>query len=189
MTLLLENPLPIWSAGAVLTAICLVLVFARRSLSSVVALIAVIAITLALAFVESLVITEREQVEESLDQLIDALEANDLAAVLAVVDPSANVVRSDAEALMSQVNIADAGATGIRIELDDSAKPPRAMALFRGRIDGVHTRTGARVFFFDQVEIDWQKSGERWLILNYRVFQRGEAIDAVRSVHGNRPVR
>ena len=189
MTLLLENPLPIWSAGAVFTTLCLVLVLARRSLASIIALVVVIAITLLLVLAEEVVVTEREKVEESILQLTNALEVNDLAAVLALVDPSANKVRADAESLMPQVKIKDAGATAIRIELDETAVPLQATAFFRGRVDGVHTRSGGRVFYFDQLEIDWQKTADQWLILNYRVFQKGQAIDAVKSVRGNRPVR
>ncbi len=189
MTLLLENPLPIWAAGAVLTALSLVMLLARRSLGSILMLLAVIAGTLLLVFAERLVFTEREQVEESLLQLTNAIEVNDIPAVLSLVDSTANSVRSDAENLMSQIQVRDCGATSIRVELDQLNEPLRATAFFRGKVDGVHSRSGARLFYFDQVEIDWQKSDDRWLIIGYRVYQRGEPIDAVKSVRGNRPIR
>jgi len=189
MNLLLENPLPIWATGAVLTALCLVFVFARRSLASILALVAVIALTLVLVLAERMVVTDREQVEATLLQLTEAIEANDLIAVLALMDPNAIKVRTDAEKLMPQVKVRDAGTTTVRVELDETSVPPQATSFFRGRVDGVHSRSGARLFFFDQVEINWQKSGDRWLIIDYRVYQRGQPIDAVKSVRGNRPVR
>lgn len=189
MNLLLENPLPIWAAGVVLTTLCLVLVLARRSLASILVLGAVIALTLVLVLAERMVVTDREQVEATLSQLTDAIEANDLTAVLALMDPTATNVRTDAEKLMPQVKVRDAGATTVRVELDETSVPLRATSFFRGRVDGVHSRSGARLFFFDQVEIDWQKTGDRWLIVDYRVYQRGQPIEAVKSVRGNRPVR
>lgn len=188
MNLLLENPLPIWATGAVLTTLCLVMVLARRSLASVLFLVAVVMFTLLMVLTEKLVVTEREQVEAALVQLTEVLEANDLAAMLALVDPSAVKVRADAETLMPQVKIKDSGATAVQVELTDT-EPLRATTNFRGRVDGVHNRSGTRLFFFDQVEIDWQKSGDRWLILNYRVYQQGQPIDAVKSVRGKRSVR
>ena len=73
--------------------------------------------------------------------------------------------------------IKETGSTSVRVELDDS-NPLKATAFFRGRIDGTHARTGVRVFYFDQVEIDWQQAGNRWLVIDYRAKFRGKPITA-----------
>jgi hypothetical protein len=79
---------------------------------------------------------------------------------------------------MPQVKIRETGSTSVRVEIDQTADPPAATSYFRGRIDGTHARTGARVFYFDQVEIDWQKPGDAWQITDYRAKFRGKPITA-----------
>ncbi len=189
MTLFLENPLPIWALGAVCLAISVIVFFAKRSLGSILGMLGVVAVTLLLVFVERIVITPSEEVEQSVTDLLSAIEANDLPGVLGRIDPTAKHVQTDAETLMPQVKVKATGSTAVRVEVDESANPPRATAHFRGRIDGTHSRTGARIFFFDQVEIDWQKSGDSWLIVDYRVMFRGKPIKAVDSFQGGRAVR
>jgi hypothetical protein len=178
MNLLFENPLPIWSLGAVCLAIAVIVFLAKRSLASILGVVGVIAVTLMLIFVERAVITPSEGVEQSLAGLMAAIEANDVAAVVASIDPAAKAIRSEAETLMPQVKVKQTGATSVRVEVDESANPFKATSFFRGRIDGIHARTGARVFYFDQVEIDWQKSGETWLVINYGAEFRGKPISA-----------
>jgi hypothetical protein len=186
MALVLENPLPIWSLGAVCLAISVIVFFARRSLVSIIGMIGVIAVTLLLVFVERFVITPSEQVEQSLVSLMDAIQANDLPAVAAMIDPSAKHVRSDAETLMPQVKVKETGSTSVRVEVDKSANPLRATAFFRGRIDGTHAKSGVRIFYFDNVEIDWQQVGDQWLFVDYRVKFRGKPI---KPVDGFRTIR
>lgn len=187
MNLLLENPLPIWSLGAVCLAITLIVFLAKRSLGSVLAVAGVIAGTALLLLLESIVITPSEEVEESLANVLEAIKANDLPQVLAMIDPNAKHVRNDAETLMPQVKVKETGATSVRVEFADS-NPLEATSFFRGRIDGTHARTGTRVFYFDQVEIDWQKNGATWQIIDYRVKHRGKKINPIHSFQAGRGV-
>jgi hypothetical protein len=186
MTLFLENPLPIWSVGAVCFAISVIVFFAKRSLGSIIAMFGVIAVTLLLIFVEKIVITPSEQVEQALASLMGAIKDNDLPAILATIDPSAKHVRSDAETLMPQVKVKETGSTAVRVEVDETTAPLRATTYFRGRIDGTHARSGVRIFYFDNVEIDWQQTGDQWLIVDYRVKFRGKPI---KPVEGFRTIR
>jgi hypothetical protein len=178
MTLLFENPLPIWALGAVCLAIAVIVFLAKRSLGSVLGIVGVIVVTALLLLLESIVITPSEEVEQSLNNLMAAIEANNVAAVAAFIAPNATAIRNEAETLMPQVKVRETGAASIRVEVDDSASPPTATSFFRGRIDGTHARTGVRVFYFDQVEIDWQKSGDNWLVIDYRAQFRGKPITA-----------
>ena len=130
--------------------------------------------------------TPSEEVEQSLVALMDAIQANDLPAVFSMIDPSAKHVLSDAETLMPQVKVKETGSTAVRVEVDESANPPRATSFFRGRIDGTHAKSGVRIFYFDSVEIDWQKVGDKWLIVDYRVKFRGKPI---KPVDGFRTIR
>jgi hypothetical protein len=176
MNLLLENPLPIWALGAVCLAIAVIVFLAKRSLGSMLAIVGVIAVTLLLVFIERLVVTPGEEVEAALATLMAAIEADDLPGVLAAIEPAAQAIRTEAETLMPQVKVKETGTTSVRVEVDESAL--KATSFFRGRIDGTYARTGVRVFYFDQVEIDWQKSGDIWLVVEYRAKFRGKPITA-----------
>lgn len=186
MNLLLENPLPIWSLGAVCFAVSVIAFLAKRSLGSILGMVSIIALTLLLVFVERIVITPSEEVEQALTTLMSAIEANDLPVVLARIDPAAQHVRTDAETLMPQMKVKETGSTAVRVEVNESANPPRATVHFRGRIDGTHTRSGARIFYFDQVEIDWQKSGDQWRVLDYRAKFRGKPVKAADGFRATR---
>lgn len=186
MTLLLENPLPIWTVGIVCTAVALVYLLAKRTLGAAILLLAVIAVTLGLVALERYVVTESEEVEQAVAKVLAAIQANDLPAVLTLVSSEAPQISTDANALMPQVKVRETGSTTIRVELHDDQEPHRATAFFRGRIDGVHARSGARVFYFDQVEIDWQKTDGRWQIVGYRVKHQGKLINPLESFHSGR---
>lgn len=189
MNFLLENPLPIYAVGAVLATICGLVFLARRNLPSLFALIGVVGLTLLLVLVERMVVTEHEQVETTLQQLMANLEAGAVPAVLALIDPEAAQMRADIEVLMPQADIEDTGATAVRIEVDTDAEPLTATSYFRGRVDGIHRSSGMRLFFFDEVEISWVKRGDAWLAEAYAVQLKGKRINPVESMRDNRPVR
>jgi hypothetical protein len=178
MTLLLENPVPIWALGAVCFAIAVIAFLAKRSLASILGVVGVVVVTALLLFTESVVVTPSEEVEQSLTDIMSAIEANDVASVVATIDPNAKAIRNEAETLMPQIKVRETSATAVRVEVDETASPHKATSFFRGRIDGTHARTGARVFYFDQVEIDWEKSGDTWRVINYRAQFRGKPIGA-----------
>lgn len=186
--LLLENPVPICAAGAVLATLCGLAFLSRRNLASLVTLGVVIAATLLLLLVELLVVTEREAVEAALAEIITAIENNQVAAVVAQVDPTSAAVRADVEKLMPMVRVKETGATTIRTELESGATPPVATTRFRGRLRGTHVRTGQQVFYFDEVEITWVRRESGWLLRDFVAYRRGKPIDAVRSLRTNQAV-
>ncbi|MBX3424086.1 MAG: hypothetical protein KF688_00275 [Pirellulales bacterium] len=176
----LENPLPIWLGGAVLATLAGIVFLARRNLASLATLAGVVLLTLLAAAVERLIVTPREQVEGAVAAALGAIQANDLPAVLALIDPAATAVQADASAAMPQIDVQRAGIEGrLEIEFAPGGEPARATAKFRGLLIGNARRGGATVGFRDQVEIDWVRRGEAWLIDDYRVFDNGRPIDAV----------
>jgi hypothetical protein len=182
MTLFFENPLPIWGLGAVALAIAAAVYFAKKTGGSLLGLAVAIVATAVLLFIERQVITPSEEVEQAVVDIMDAIQANDMPGVVGMIDPSAMKVRSDAETVMPQMRVNSTGNSSLRVELDESASPAKATSFFRGKIDGVHGKTGARAFYFDQVEVDWQKAGDKWLVTDYRAFFRGKPISAAEGV-------
>jgi len=184
MTTLLEDPVPICAVGAVLATICGLAFLARRNLPSLMALVGVVLASLLLVLVEQLVVTDREEVETAVDELMLAIEENDLPAVVATIDPAAVEVRSDAESLMPQVRIEDTGSSSLRVEVNTDAEGTTAVAKFRGKVDGIHKSSGQRVFYFEEVHLFWIKRDQRWLVTDYRVHTEGMPIDAVDGLQG-----
>lgn len=181
MTTLLENPLPIWVAGAVFATLAGIVFAARRNLASLLALAGVIVLTLVLAAVERAVVTPREQIEAATHGVLDAVEGNDLPAVLTFIDPAATTVRADAEAAMPLVDVERANVEGtLIVELTPIAgEPTRGVSRFRAILIAKSVRGGAPVGYRDQVEIHWVRRGDAWLIDDYTVYEDGKPVDAV----------
>jgi len=187
VTWLLEDPLPIWAGGAVAATVAGLIFVSRRSLAAMVGLAGVVLLTLLLVLVERLVVTDSEQVQASVAQIIGAVEANDLPGLRACIDPAAAKILADVDTIMPLVKLKDAGATSVRIEVDHSAQPLRATAQFRGRLDGVHLRSGQRFFYFDEVITQWVRQGDRWLLQDYTAQWKGRPVSPVDSLRGARP--
>lgn len=189
MTLLFENPLPIAVVGGLLATLALVVFLARRTGASLAALVGVVAVTLLLVLVERLVVTDREQVENALDGMLAAIQANDVPATIEFIDPAAAKIRTDAQALMPQIKVEVANAGSVEVTVDDAAEPPTAMSRFRAFLHGTHGASGALVGYINQqVDLHWVKRGDRWLIDDYTAYYEGNPIDAVGSARGNQPV-
>ena len=188
MSVVLENPLPIYSAGAVLATLCGLAFLARRNLPSLFALAGAVVVTLALVLIERVVVTDREQIEAAVVELMLAIERNDLSEVVGSIDPTATEIRSDAETLMPQVRVKDTSVSALRVEVDASAEPT-AVAKFRGKIDGLHKRSGQRAVYFEEVHLFWVKREDRWFVVDYRVHTRGMPINAVDGIPANKAIR
>jgi hypothetical protein len=190
MSVLVENPLAIAVVGGVLATLALVVFLARRSLASLMTLGGILAATLLLILIERLVLTDQEQVEAGLESVLAAVEANDMPAVLFWIDTAAVSVRADVQALMPLVKVDKARTSGdVEITVDESANPPTASSRFRAFLDGVHGSSGMRVAYFNQqVDVEWVKRDDRWLINGFTAYYDNQPIDAVGSVRGNRPV-
>lgn len=191
MTTLLENPVAIVAIGALAATVAMVVFLARRSLESLITLVGIVLATLLALAVERFVVTDREQVQSGVAAMLEAIEANDLQGVLAWIDPAAKTMRADASALMPQIKVEKARALGkVEVTVDLAKQPPTARCTFRAFLQGVHTKSGMQVAYFNQqVDIDWVKRGDTWLMDGYTAYYDGKPINAVKSAAGNRPVR
>ncbi|MEM9353085.1 MAG: hypothetical protein AAGA92_08735, partial [Planctomycetota bacterium] len=114
------------------------------------------------------------------EQIVAAVEANDPVGVVRLLDPNSGLA-SGVEALMSQVQVTDAGATSLRV----SVTGQQAESRFRGRLDGSHPRSSQPVFFFDEVLLVWTNSSGEWLLADYDIYQDGKPLDLRRWRRGN----
>jgi hypothetical protein len=190
MASFVENPLALAVIGGIFGTFALIVFLARRTLGSLVVLGTVIGVTLLLIGVERLVVTDREAVASSVKAALAAVESNDLSAVLALVDPAAATVRADAQSLMPLVKVNKARSIGdIEVDVNDAADLPTARSRVRGFLDGVHSSSGMHVGYFNQqVDLQWIKRGDQWLINGYTAYYEDQPIDAVGSAISKRPV-
>lgn len=167
MTWLAENALPIWVGGAVALTMAMFVYLQTRSRGAFYGVLAVIAITAGLLLVNRLVETRREAVEHALYSLAATVEANDVPGALAFLAPNANsAMRRDVETLMPQVKIERARVIGTP-EIELNATEDAATIKCRGIILAVNRKDGMKGGGDDHMVLEWVRSGEQWLLVNY----------------------
>jgi hypothetical protein len=168
MNWLIEESIWIWAAGAVALTLAGVIYWETRSAKSFYSVIAVLVVTAALLFMESIIESPREAVARALDELAEAVEANDVQGALAFLSPKAVQIRSDVETLMPQVEIEMAHIIDTpSIEVDESVSPMTAVAKVRGVVRGKVKNTSMQGTVPDELTIDFEHDGQRWLIRDY----------------------
>jgi hypothetical protein len=187
MTVLLENPIAIAVIGGLLGLVGLVVFLSRRTLGAMIALGGILGATALLLVLERLVVTEPEAVENGVDAVLAAIELNDMDGVLEWIDPAATGMRANVQALMPIVKVSNANAAAVQVDVTPAANPPTAKAQFQAYLQGVHTSTGHSLIYVNQqVDMQWIKRGDRWLLQDYTAYYDGQPIDAVGSARGNR---
>ncbi len=184
---LFENPLPILAVGAVLATLCGLAFLSRRDLKSLLAFAAVLALTLVMVGVETWVVTPREEVELAMEALLRAVKSNQTSSILALIDPEATKIRSDAEKLIPRITVEDTGATAVKITLGPATPATSASLSCKGRLRGIHRSSGQPFMFFDRLEVEWVKREGLWLLEGYTAYLKGKPLNAVNSLQGNRP--
>lgn len=174
MSWLTEDPLIVWAAGAVALTFALVICAGRRTLASVLVVLAVVAVTAALLGVEWWIETPREAVERTVEDLAAAIEANDLPATLQLISPQAVEIRTVAEAMLPQLLIEKARIISpVVVEVDPSLSPPTATAEFRGLIHGDARNTGMNGTYSDLFEISFELTDDRWQVTDFSTERGG----------------
>ena len=169
MNSIAENPVAIVMVGIVLLTLALVVYTQTRGTRSLVAMAVIVLITLVALGIERWVVTPREEVAAALDELSASIEAGDVPATLARIDPSAMTLRDLVSAMLPKVKLEKARVASTPQITVDPGDPQRAMARFRAIVDGVHGSTQARFGFFDRVELEFVRVQDRWLLVHYEL--------------------
>jgi len=136
VTTLLENPMPVILFGVFVEAVLGVLLLrtGRGILLGVMA--GVLVLVLAGVALEWLVVTEVEEVEDTLYGAAAALEANDEDAVLSYCSESATRTRSEARRALDRVEFTQIRISNLDIKIIRQASPPVAKARFTALVAG-----------------------------------------------------
>ena len=102
---LLEQPLIILFSGAFACAVASAVWLQTRQRGALLALIAMLALTLIGLLVERLVVTDAEQVRGTLQRIASLMEQNDVAAVLQQISAASPALRQEAQTTLSRVTV------------------------------------------------------------------------------------
>jgi hypothetical protein len=168
MTWLVEDPWPvIWGAAAIVGLLAVALYNTGR-MALMGAMAGVLAVALALVGLEWLVVTEREEVAQTLYNAAEALEANDLDALVALVAPEAAEMRAGVAAVVPRYDVLEAR---VNRDLKVTFTGGTAQAVFTGRIRV--NRAGGEQMVYDQylgkVTVKLRREGDRWLMTGYEL--------------------
>jgi hypothetical protein len=105
MSYLIEHPLPIALSGIIAFAIALVGWTQSRHRGCLVAALSFAVLTVASILLERITVTRAEEIEATLQQIAEDLEANDLRAIRGHISSKAPELRNDAESILQQVEI------------------------------------------------------------------------------------
>jgi len=168
MTMFVESPWPAIMLCIVLE-IMLGILFMRTGRGLVVVAMAVVlAVTAGMLVLERIVVTDTEQVEDTLHGIAEDLEANDVAAVLASFSPDCPRL-AQVRATLDGVTIRSASVgPDLEVRISQLTSPPTATAYFTGRIDG-RDNSGTIPYdrFARKFKVKLQRRDGRWLITDY----------------------
>jgi hypothetical protein len=135
MNWLLENPLPLLLMGLAAEAILTVLLLQTGRGALLLGMLAIALVTAALVAVESVIVTDREAIEETLFAAAAAVERNDVRGLLRYLSLDAAPLQGEIERIFAQVKFAEARITSQpEIMISQLSEPPSATASFLARI-------------------------------------------------------
>ncbi len=145
MSLLFEQPLPILAGGVLAVAVCLVGLLRSGRFAFLYLAAGAVVLTLFLLFIESRVVTPREEIATTLASIASDLESNDLDRVLRHVSKDQEGVQATAaEALRRGVIHRVALKRNLEVEFALGEDPPSARASFNAVITGSEKKGAIR---------------------------------------------
>lgn len=159
-----ESSLPL-VAICLLGAVVAFFIWLRMQARGLVAGAALLAAVGLGAFVaDSLVETDREYLLALFPRLARAAEKQDVATIMAALDPDLRPLRDEAERVLKQVRPTEVLITGIDVAVEPAKKPPEAVANLIVRVTGnlIDKRTPGTVLA--GVKVLLHKKDGKWLV-------------------------
>jgi hypothetical protein len=168
MSYFTEDPLWMIFLGVAVEAVLAVILF-RTGRGYVLWMMIGVALLAVLGLiVEKLIVTEREEVEATLDDIAAALEANDLDRVLSYLAPEARHSRERARWALGRVIVKSANIYRLKITVNKLDHPHTAKAEFLGYI-AYRDRKGEIPYenYGSNFTVDLRKEDGRWVVLDH----------------------
>ena len=178
MDAILESPLPAIVFGIFLEAILAVAFLNTRRKSVLAAMLVVLLIAAAGVALEKWWVTDREEIEATLNEIARALEANDLELVCTFIEPDAQEARTLAAVNMALVTIKSASVRNLEVQVNRLASPPVAETRFMGNFDcegkavmGNMVPVADARYLLD-FEADFHLINDRWMVSDNVKFEQ-----------------
>ena len=166
---ILEQPLPTIMIGMLLAVICLIGLLRTGLVRFLYFAIGIAAITVALVFVERVVVTPKEEIEGTLATIARDLESNDRPRILSHIATSSQQLRVRAERALKPIVVHRVSVkNNLMVTFDTERNPRSAQATFNAVVVGSE-RSGSvqnqmSPWFFI---VDFVKEGDRWRVADY----------------------
>lgn len=168
MTAVFENPWIILGIGIVVQAV-LGFVYLSTSRSGVLVAMGGVLVLMGLGvLVERIVVTPREEVVYTLDEVAAALENNDLPGVLSHLASNADELRDRVSSVMPQYTITAVRVTGVKVTINRLTDPITARAEFTARINA-RSKHGMNPYenYLRRIVVNLRREGDRWLLVEH----------------------
>ncbi len=165
---MLESPWPILLGGIVIEAL-LALALLRTGRGRFLWIMLGVGVLVGAGLLlERCITTDREAVEDCLDAIVAAAEANDINRLLENVSPKAVKVQIEARAVLSRVEVTKARLTDLETKINRLTNPPSAKVKFRV-IGTARDRSGEIPYqgFAEFLAVDLRQENGRWLVFDY----------------------
>jgi hypothetical protein len=163
-----ESPWPILMLGLAIEVVLAIALWRTGRSNIVGAMVAVGMATLGLIVIERMIVTDVEQVEDTLSEAARSLEANDVAGLLATfADDSPK--RNEVQTVLAHVTVREARIGGdLEIRVDTLAVPHSATARFTGRVNARDNRGSIPYeHFIRTFSVTLHRQDGHWRIYDY----------------------
>jgi hypothetical protein len=170
MTLLLESPWPALVVGVILEAV-LAIAFLRTGLAKIIAaMVGVALIVVLLLVMERVVVTEFEEIENTLYDAAAAIEAGDNERVLGYISPQAPGLKQYAERALRQFTLSEVRiGNDLKAQVNPLSSPRSAEVHFTVKITGKDRKgsiPGGTIL--ERADLTLHKIDGRWYVADYQ---------------------
>jgi hypothetical protein len=165
MTWFTENPLMPVVIGIVVEAGLVVGLAKTGKRSFLWGMIATLAVVMAAVVAEGLIVTPREAVTATIEEMRAALAANDRVELLTHIEPTRIPLRNQVQNDLALVTVTEAKINDLKVEVDDSGKIAKAVLKGVVHFEGTAATLGAR-FVPVRIHLDLQRrdADGKWLV-------------------------
>lgn len=176
MTWLCEHPLIILLTGLTVATVVAAILLQKGQGIAILGTLGVLLVTGGLLVVERLVVTEREEVEQTIYGVARELQANEIEAALSHFAPQAAGLEREATNRLRGVTVDRAKISGLEVQINRLTAPPTAVAKFTGSLHAQYQ--GQPVLdYVARFTVDLVHDPDGWLIQGYETSRWPTAPD------------
>lgn len=169
MSWLFEDPTTLIVAGVLIEALLAVALYNTGRGALVAAMAGVLVVVGLGVLIERIVVTDQEQVADTLAAVAKGVEANDVEGVLAFIDPASTGMRASVRMALASARVSEVRIYDLVVEVNERSNPPTAGAEFTGRVKGSYRGEsgGGEGMLLRKFTVNFRRQGDRWLMTDY----------------------